>query len=256
MLLSDSPRRSFDELVDEASSALIAGWDFSFLQGRAEQGALPWRYQHMAAELVAGARRVLDVDTGGGELFGSLHPPRGSVAVELYQPNIAVATQQLESLGVRVVERSTEILPVDDAGFDLLLNRHGYLDAAEFYRVLAPGGKLLSQQVGAWNDVELNEALGIPSVVDRTAPASAEGLRDDLMRAGFAVRDVRGAIITTRFLDIGAVVFQLRAVSWQAPGFDVVRHRERLRRIHDQIVRTGRFEVRSQRFLIEAEKLI
>lgn len=210
----------------------------------------------MAAALVAGARRVLDVDTGGGEVFSSLHPPRGSVAVEPYHPNVALAVRRLKPLGVRVVERSTETLPVDDAAFDLLLNRHGYLNAAEAYRVLVPGGRLLTQQVGARNDVELNEALGIPAVADPTVPSSVEGLRDELMRAGFATCDVREAVIATRFFDIGAVVFQLRAVPWQAPGFDVARHRDQLRRIHDQIARTGGFEVCSQRFLIQAEKLI
>jgi hypothetical protein len=51
------------------------------------------------------------------------------------------------------------------------------------------------------------------------------------------------------------MIFQLRAVPWQALGFDAVRHRQQLRRIHDQIVNTGWFEVRSQRFLLQAQKL-
>ncbi len=254
MILSESPCRSFDAFVDEATSAPVAGWDFSFLQGRTEEQPLPWDYRKLAAGLVAGAGRVLDVDTGGGEIFGSLHPPRGSVAVEPYHPNVAVAAGRLAPLGVHVVERTTEILPVDDAAFDLVLNRHGYLNAADTFRVLAPGGKLFAQQVGAQNDVEFNEALGIAAVADPTLPSSVESLRDGLMSAGFATCEVRDASIITRFLDIGAVIFQLRAVPWQAPGFDVSDHREQLRRIHDQIVWTGGFEVSSQRFLIRAER--
>jgi SAM-dependent methyltransferase len=254
--LSAPPRRSFDELVDEASSAPIAGWDFTFLQGRTEGQPLPWDYQQVAAGLVAGARRVLDVDTGGGEVFSSLRPPQGSVAVEPHHPNLTIAARRLQPLGVEVVERLTDLLPVADTTFDLVLNRHGYLNAPEVHRVLSPEGRLLSQQVGARNDVELNEALGIPAAADPTTPSSVASLRDDLGRAGFVACDVREATIVTRFLDVGAVIFQLRAVSWQAPGFDIARHREQLERIHDQIVRTGGFEVRSQRFLIQAEKPI
>ena len=255
--LSDSSsRRSFDELLDEATSAPVSGWDFSFLQGRTEGHVLPWDYPHMAAPLVAGARRVLDVDTGGGEIFSALHPPRGSVAVEPHHPNVAVAVRRLKPLGVQVVERPTETLPVDDSTFDLVLNRHGCLNAAETYRVLVRGGRLLAQQVGSRNDVEFNQALGLGTqvIAGSTVPSSVESLRNGLMRAGFASCDVRGANVVTRFLDIGAAIFQLRAVPWQAPGFDVARHREQLRRIHDQIVRTGGFEVQSQRFLIQAEK--
>lgn len=60
----------------------------------------------------------------------------------------------------------------------------------------------------------------------------------------------------TRYLDIGAVVFQLRAVPWQAPGFDVRQHRDELRKLHDQITSDGGFEVRSQRFLVRGAQLI
>lgn len=247
-----SSRQSFDELVDEATSAPVAGWDFSFLHGRIEEEPLPWSYQDLAADMITHASRVLDVDTGGGEMFSSLRPPPGSVAVEPYRPNLAIAARRLEPLGVAVVERSTEVLPVDDAMFDLVLNRHGYLHAAETHRVLAPGGQVLTQQVGARNDIEFNEALGIPTNVDPTVPSTVENLISAITEAGLAIHDAREVLVVRRYLDVGAVIFQLRAVPWQAPGFDVVLHREQLRRIHDQIVRIGGFEVRSQRFLLQA----
>jgi SAM-dependent methyltransferase len=252
--LSASSARSFDDLVDEATSVSLEGWDFSFLRGRVTTEPLPWSYEHLAARLISSARRVLDVDTGGGETFSSLRPPPGSVATEPHQPNIAVAARRLEPLGVHVVARTTDTLPAEDGTFDLVLNRHGWLDARETFRVLTPDGRLLSQQVGAHNDLELNQALGIPVTVDPTVPAAPIDLVDDLKHAGFAAPTVREAVVVTRFLDIGAVVFQLRAVPWQAPGFNVLRHRQHLKRIHDEIARTGGFTVRSQRFLIEAQK--
>ncbi|CAM3525473.1 class I SAM-dependent methyltransferase [Occultella aeris] len=253
--MSESPRHTFDHLVESAAAVPITGWDFSYLRDRTGGGDLPWDYCPLAQSLVTGAHRVLDVDTGGGEFFSALCPPEGSVAIEPHRPNVEVAQRRLRPLGVEVVERHDESLPVPDQAFDLVLNRHGHLEAAESHRVLAPGGRLLSQQVGARNDVELNEALGVPPAPPIGAATSIEDLRTDLAAAGLDEVEVREAIVVTRFFDVGAVVFQLRAVPWQVPDFDVTRHREGLARIHEQVQNTGAFEVRSQRFLIRARRV-
>lgn len=247
-----SSRRSFEELVDEAVNEPVEGWDFSFVRGRTQEQPLPWDYHHIARGLVGAARRVLDVDTGGGEEFASLRPPAGSIAVEPYHPNVAVAARRLGPLGIDVVERSDEGLPVADASFDLVLNRHGYLHAGETRRVLADGGLLLSQQVGARNDVEFNDVLGIRAVVDSSVPSGLDQLVASLEGAGLVITDAREADVVTRYLDVGAVIFQLRAVPWQAPGFEVGRYRDELRQLHDRITRDGGFDVRSQRFLVQA----
>ena len=252
--MSASHLQLFNELVEAANSAPLEGWDFSFLTGRTVSTPLPWDYLQAASDLIVGTDRALDVDTGGGEIFESLNPPPGSVAVEPYQPNVSVSAQRLQALGVEVIERTTELLPVHDASFDLVLNRHGYLNWDEFYRALSPGGKLLTQQVGGRNDVEFNEALGIPVPLISNAPLSTPNIRNNVSRAGFVNCQVSEANTSTRFLDVGAVVFQLRAVPWQAPGFDADIHRAQLWRIHEHIVQTGGFEVRSQRFLIRADK--
>lgn len=249
-----SSHHSFDHLIEAATAAPLKGWDFSFLRGRVESGALPWNYRSLAHASVSGAVRVLDVDTGGGEFLGSLRPPVRSVALEPYQPNVEVAADRLRPLGIDVIKRAGDTLPVENDAFDLVLNRHGHLNAAESFRVLTPGGRLLSQQVGARNDVEFNEALGIPASPDVNAVVSVEELNADLQAVGFDEVDLREALVVTRFLDVGAVVFQLRAVPWQVPGFDPARHRDQLTRIHEQIKDTGWFAVRSQRFLIQARR--
>ncbi|MGH7883913.1 MAG: SAM-dependent methyltransferase, partial [Candidatus Dormibacteraceae bacterium] len=37
--------KSFDELVAEADVVDVAGWDFSWLEGRATEERPPWGYQ-------------------------------------------------------------------------------------------------------------------------------------------------------------------------------------------------------------------
>jgi SAM-dependent methyltransferase len=168
----------FESLIDEARTAALSGWDFSFLAGRTTSEVLPWSYLDLAVTASRTATRVLDIDTGGGEVLALIKPPPGSVAVEPHPPNVPVATAALAPLGVQVRARMTPELPVSDAAFDLVLNRHGLLDAAEISRVLQPGGGFLTQQVGSRNDLELNEAFGLePVKFDSALDKSRAGAR-------------------------------------------------------------------------------
>ena len=244
----------YDELVRAATAAPVRGWDFAWLAGRAQGSEPAWSYPGLARGVLARCRRVLDVDTGGGELLASRAPlPAQTVGTEGWPPNIPVARARLEPLGVTVVPAPDPALPVADAAFDLVLNRHGRLDAAETARVLRPGGTLVTQQVGSDDRGELNEALG-------AAPAYPPGswtlavVGAALTSAGLRLVDVREQWPTFTFHDIGAVVYQLRVVSWQIPDFTVERYADALRRLDSRIRATGRFDVHAHRFLIIAER--
>jgi SAM-dependent methyltransferase len=211
---------------------------------------LPWDYVALAGESAGRADRVLDIDTGGGEVLATLGVPRGSVAVEPYAPNVPVARARLLPYGIEVRARTGRRLPCASSDFDLVLNRHGALDPAEIARVLRPGGLFWTQQVGAHTDAELNAALGEAPVVGGL-PSAADAA-EHLDAAGLQVLRADDAWPQTRFLDVGAVVLHLRAVSWQVPGFDVLRHRPQLLAI-DRIIRTeGAFTVTDHRLLVHA----
>jgi SAM-dependent methyltransferase len=244
----------FDALIDQARAVALSGWDFSFLAGRIASEALPWSYVDLATEASRAATRVLDIDTGGGELLALINPPQGSVAVEPYPPNVAVATAALASLGVQVRPRTTSRLPVSDAAFDLVLNRHGTVDADEVSRVLQPGGVFLTQQVGSDNDVEFNDAFGLGPAKFGSALDNLEQAGESLEATGLTVTRAEEAWPRSRYLDVGAVVLQLRAVPWQVLGFDVDRHRKQLQVIHQQILRHGAFTVTNHRLLLEATR--
>lgn len=241
-------------LVDQARTVHIDGWHFNFMQGRVERHPLPWSYKDLARPLVQASRCVLDVDTGGGELLTALQPPSGSLAVEDWEPNIPLARKALAPLGVQVKSRANGRLPAQDQQFDLVLNSHGDLDLPEAYRVLASGGVLFTQQVGHDNEIELSQWFGgapsdFPNVV-RDLPS----LKERAQAAGLAVDLAAQAVTTTRYLDVGAVVLQLRAVPWQYPAFDVDAQMDALERMHWHITDTGSFEVRTVRYLLEARR--
>jgi hypothetical protein len=247
----ESPE-SRDHLIAEAWNARRSGWDFSWLDGRVRSSEPPWDYRARAVALTGAARRLLDIDTGGGEFLAGLAPlPAGTQAVESWAPNVEVARERLEPLGVKVHESLDACAP---GIFDLALNRHGRLEAQALAGVMAPGGVLLTQQVGSRNHLELNEALEAPAprpADEWTLEAAAGGLE----AAGFRILDAREALLPYRFLDIGAVVYQLRAIPWQVEGFEPEAYADRLHRIDARILADGGFTAHDHRFLIEAEKI-
>jgi SAM-dependent methyltransferase len=240
----------FDALIAAAEQVPLHGWDFVWLAGRAVGAEPSWHYPDLARELLPGDGRVLDIDTGGGELLATLGPPAGRTwAVEAWPPNVPVATERLAPLGVTVV--GTEEFPFPDGEFSVVLNRHGRLDADGIARVLAAGGTVLTQQVGDEDCADLNRALGAP-VAERRWNLSAA--TEILTAAGLRIVDSAEEWPLLTFHDIGAVVYQLRMIPWQVPDFTVARYESALRRLHDRIEADGPFPVRTHRFLVKAGK--
>lgn len=209
----------------------------------------------LALERVRSSRSLLDMGTGGGEFLASLAPlPPLVVATEAYPPNVSVARERLTSHGVKVVEVSDEhALPLPDAAFDLVLNRHEYYDTAELYRIMQPGGVFLTQQVGMGELAELNAFLGAPTY-SAEPYWSLDDEVDKLRRAGFDIVRVEQADIASVFHDVGAIVYVLKVIEWQVPDFSVERYRERLLALHDEIQHHGPFRAHGERCLIEALK--
>ena len=58
----------------------------------------------------------------------------------------------------------------------------------------------------------------------------------------------------TRFYDIGAIVFYLKAVPWQVPDFTAEKYFNRLKEIDNLIQKEGYIDFTCHRFLIIAGK--
>jgi SAM-dependent methyltransferase len=239
----------YDQLIGEAEGVPLVGWEFGWQDGRAVGFDPSWSFPALARPLVRRASSLLDLDTGGGELLAELAPlPRHTVAVESWAPNTPVARDRLTPFGVSVV---TE-LPGGEDEFDVVLSRHGRLPADDIARLLAPGGTVLTQQVGSDDLAELNAALGAPP------PYSKRWTADDavaaLESAGLEVTDVREERPDVAFHDVGAIVYQLRAVPWQVRAFSTQRYDRELRRIDAMIRTNGQFKVTAHRFLVAARR--
>jgi len=245
----------FDDLIQAALAQDFSGWDFSYLQGRWDEEAIPWSYETIVKKHMQGIDSLLDMGTGGGEFLASLAPlPENTHATEAWQPNVPIARKRLEPMGITVhaIEEYAP-LPFPDAHFDRVINRHEWYDPSEVYRILKPGGLFITQQVGDKNDLRLNE------LISGQAPEYDTAWNLSIAQKQFAETDFRitqaeDSFTPLHFFDIGAIVYYLKVVEWQIPDFSVEKYRSQLGIIHNMIERDGKLTVEQHRFILIAQK--
>lgn len=245
----------FYQLINEASRPII-GWDFSYISrtGRVQTEPLPWSYASIIIPYIRKARSLLDMGTGGGEFFSLLQPfPKHTCATESYEPNLTIAKQCLEPLGVNVVEvKENSHLPFKDNEFELVINRHEAYDVLEIERVLESKGYFITQQVGEKNDIDISKLLGI-EIFNEMNEWNAKSGVNELEDNGFEICKLAEAFPITRFYDIGALVFHLKAIPWVVKGFSVEKYENALLQLHNQMQKDGYVETKEHRFLIVAK---
>lgn len=249
-------RRTFEELVAEAESASVDGWDFSWFDGRATEQRPSWGYQRLMSDRLATVSAAVDLQTGGGEVLdGAKSFPPTMAAVESWPPNAALATRRLHPRGVVVVATEAESrLPFADAAFDLVTSRHpNTVCWNEIARVLRPGGSYLAQHIGPATCAELVEYFIGPQP-EKWAVRHPDNERTAAQAAGLQIVAMRQERLRQEYLDIGAVIHFLRKVIWTVPDFTVQRYHQRLRELHDRIEADGPFVAHASRVLVEARK--
>jgi SAM-dependent methyltransferase len=249
-------REAFESLIAEALHQEFSGWDFSFLANRWKEASTSWDYPQIVRSHIQPEYAMLDMDTGGGEVLSSFMPlPRNTYATEGYAPNVPVAKNRLEPLGVKLVQLfGNDIPPFANGYFDLVTNRHGSFLAHELQRILKPGGIFITQQVGGENNFKLNELLQEKPEFMYSHWTLDLAVKQ-LTEAGFQILEQKNEYPETTISDIGALVFHLKVIQWQITDFSVEKYHHKLVEIHNLIQGQGCLKIRSHRFLIMAKKI-
>ena len=245
-----------DSLIQEAERLPLSGWDFGPIEGRWQRGQPSWDLRMITRERFRSASSLLDLGTGGGEFLSSLQPlPAHTWATEGYGPNIAVARARLEPLGVKVLPiKADQRIDFPSNTIDIVFCRHEGFDPREVLRVLRPGGSLITQQVGERSYEDLHRRFATPPEPPHNHVESLERFAEEVVAAGLVIEKAKDSSFPERFLDVGAVVYFLRAAPWEVPGFSAERHRAILKDIQSEIDRVGYWELEAHRLLIIATK--
>jgi SAM-dependent methyltransferase len=243
----------FEQLIAEALKQEFSGWDFNFLANRWKEAPTSWNYPEIVRSHIKPEYAMLDMDTGGGEVLSSFMPlPQNTYATEGYIPNVPVAKNRLEPLGVKTVQLfGNDIPPFVDGHFDLVTNRHGSFLPQELHRILKPGGLFITQQVGGKNNFELNKLLQEKPEFMYSHWTLNLAVKQ-LTEAGFQILEQKDEYPETTVSDIGALVFHLKVISWQVTDFSVEKYHNKLAEIHNMIQEQGFLKIKSHRFLIVA----
>ena len=233
--------------------APFKGWDFSYIRNRIREDKPPWKYEKLAKALLRKSDSVLDIGTGGGELFSSLGPfPKDTFATESYKPNVEVARKRLMNLGIGVFYTPRQKLPFENESFGLVLNRHAAFDAEEVFRVLKPSGIFLTQQVGGENLTDLCKALRTKTKFGHWTLAK---IKSQLTDAGFKIETARSWKGKTEYKDVGAIVYLIKAAPWSVPGFGIRKNIKDLERLQKRLDSGKKLEFTYSKYLIKARKL-
>lgn len=241
----------------EEKVAHIKGWDFSYIEDRyhSYENDLPWNYEEIVKNHLQPEAKILDIDTGGGEVLLSFHHPYHLTTVtEGFAPNVKLCKETLGTLGIRVCE-VTEYshMPFQENEFDIVINRHGAYDVQELYRILKPGGLFITQQVGEDNDRELVEFL-LPECEKPFSGMNLKKQKERFENAGFEILMCDEAYKQIVFYDVGALVWFAKIIEWEFAGFSVDKCFERLLEAQQMVERDGCIKGNVHRYLIVARK--
>lgn len=253
MTADDRRSRALAELQPYIERARgFSGWTFSDVRVRHLDAPIPWDYEALVCERAKGARSVLDLGTGGGEVFSRILAGCNAraVASEEWHVNAPIAARRLSPLGASVVRADSTRLPFLASMFDLVLDRHEALGPDEVARVLAPGGTVITQQCGPDDWPELARFLHKVKFDDHF-----DGYQRGFAAAGLTIDDARWHEGRVAFATLGDLVYMLLVAPWSFPDFDPRRDIDALLALEDALGTPGGGIVATEmRYLIVASK--
>jgi len=242
----------------------IHGWDFSRV--RARRDPTPWDYSEVVKRYLRPSDHVLDIATGGGEVFLALAPHFGTgLGVDIDETMIATAQENISShLQDRVSFRvmPAQELNVESNSFDVVLNRHGPIFVQPIVKALRRGGYFLCQQVGDLNTQKIIQMFGWESggaywrhywdehEFEHQDPAT---LAQSFSQAGCRVVASGSYNVRYTFLDLDSFIFHLKAVPLPEE-FDIDRHADRLVRFIAENETADGIETNEHRELLIVQK--
>lgn len=253
--------KALEDLLDEGFGLDVeAHWGAGFLTGRYLPGETSWTWAGVVDPRLSGVAALLDLGTGeGGILAGLPGLPALTVATEEWLATVPAATRTLQPSGIHLVVCGTAQdntapdrprrtgLPFADSSYDVVLSRHTAFDPDEVRRVLRPGGRFVTQQVGSDETASVRALLGLETETEGWD--LAEAIRQT-EAGGLTVIGSGEERPVSRYADVAALIGYARTIPWSVPELD----REAMRITFESLHARAPLEALSHRFWVAATK--
>jgi len=249
---------TFDELKKVVETVgKLEGWDFS----RVRDGRAPvlWKYVDVVRQYLKPTDRVLDIGTGGGEIFFSLAPYFGEgVGIDQNRAMIETAQRNLFASSIEnisLMRMDGKDLQFNAEEFDVVLLRHLRVYVNEIVRVLRPGGYFITQMVGQRSSLNILDAFGwTPDSFGPDWWQPVAELAEQFRLHGCHIVAQAEYDVPYWFHDIESFIFWIMSVPWPE-DIELEKHWQNINRILETAQTKRGIETNEHRGLLIAQKL-
>jgi len=235
----------------------LDGWNFSRV--RAGRDPVPWDYVDVVRQYIKPSDRVLDIGTGGGEIFFSLAPYfRVGVGIDQNSAMIETARRNQSALSIdniSLMRMDGSELQFDVDEFDIVLLRHLRVYVSEIVRVLRHRGYFIAQMVGQRSSINILDAFGWkPSSFGEDWWQTVTDLAHQFRLHGCQVIAQAEYDVPYWFHDLESFMFWLMSVPWPE-DIELDKHWQNIKRILERSQTERGIETNEHRGLLIVQKL-
>jgi len=235
----------------------LDGYDFSRV--RTGRGPVLWDYVDVVRQYLKPTDRVLDIGTGGGEIFFSLASCFGKgVCVDVDPDMVKTARRNRSTLRIdhiSVLQMEAGELGFEANAFDVVLNRHVGVYASEIVRVLRPGGFFITQLVGQRTSLNILKAFDwTPASFGPEWWQPASELADQFRSHGCHVHAQAEYDVPYWFQDMASFMVWFMAVPWPEE-IELDKHWQNINRVLETCQTERGIETNEHRGLLIVQKL-
>jgi len=235
----------------------LDGWDFSRIH--IKRAPVLWEYVDVVRSYLKPTDRVLDIGTGGGEIFFSL-APFFSEGIGVDHNPAMVETARRNKSAMSMDNISLERMEGDDLRsdgdeFDIVLQRHSKVYVSEIVRVLRPGGYYITQTVGKRSSLNFLNAFGwTPASFGPDWWQSVAELADQFrVHNCHIIAQVEYDVLYS-FEDVESFMFWFMAVPWPE-AIELDKHWQNINRILETCQTEKGIETNEHRGLLIVQKM-
>lgn len=235
----------------------LDGWNFARV--RARYDPVPWNFVDVVRQYLKPLARVLDIGTGGGEIFFSLAPYFGEgIGIDQNPAMIDAAKRNQAALAldnISLLVMDGIALGFDAGEFDVVLLRHLRVYVSEIARVLRKRGYFITHMVGQRSSLNILDAFGwTPSSFGPDWWQTVAELADEFLLHGCRIVAQAEYDVPYWFCDLESFMFWLMSVPWPEK-IDLEKHWQNINRVLETSQTERGIETNEHRGLLIVQKL-